>query len=379
MWAKGTQITQVTNPRGTNRNLQFCREQLLRALGKSEKKVKALYSFVITCLPHIHPSRELEHAKNADLEAYLKIIDDHSDLYMVVWFCVQLKFEFSPGMREWSERVAKTFNLKVTAGQFRPEASLKKVADLISKMPSWKAAGVAKEVLAKISHDTKRFVSFRVAKVFEPGLEVSMRSYSLLIIKMASNPEEADDFYDKCERIISSRTQSIAPSLCYFPCGWKLNAWQEFVDPSICKHLPEIPQYEHLLDPHQGSTKATGAGVNRAIDDTAKSTQNSQLSVMDLTSPTKDVWTGRGKDVDNGRGVSQFLTTTQIAREFSGNGGAVTQANRARARKGVIDSDVEESPPKRLRIDTGASRASANPSVPATSKRAGAKGRETFD
>ena len=88
---------------------------------------------------------------------------------------------------------------------------------------------------------------------------------------MASNPEEADDFYDKCERIISSRTQSIAPSLCYFPCGWKLNAWQEFVDPSICKHLPEIPQYEHLLDPHQGSTKATGAGVNRAIDDTAKS------------------------------------------------------------------------------------------------------------
>jgi hypothetical protein len=149
-------------------------------LGKSEKKVKALYSFVITCLPHIHPSKELEQAKNTDMQVYLKLMDEHSDLHIVVWFCGQLKFEFSVGMRAWAERVIKNFDLKVTAGQFRPEASLKKVSDVILRMPSWKVAGVSKEVLAKIANDTKKFVSFRIARALQPGLAVSIRSYSLL-------------------------------------------------------------------------------------------------------------------------------------------------------------------------------------------------------
>src|SRR5947207_13663540 len=131
MWAKGSRITQVVNPRGTNKNLVFCKEQLLNALDRSDKKVKALYSFVITCLPYIQVTKDLETAKATDMKAYLQLLDDHMDLAIIVWFVHQLKFEFAPMMKGWAGKTVQRFNSRVTAGHFRPESSLKKVGDVI--------------------------------------------------------------------------------------------------------------------------------------------------------------------------------------------------------------------------------------------------------
>jgi hypothetical protein len=197
---------------------------------------------------------------------------------------------------------------------------------------------------------------------------------------MTSNQEDLDDFYDKCERIISSKTLSIAPSLCYYPLGWKLNAWHEFVDRSIHKHLPEIPQYDHLLDPHQGSTKALGAGGHKMIEGTPKASQSSQITVTDLGSPLKDKSTGRGKDLEKGKGASQVISTSQIALEFNEKGGSLTQTTRARARSGTPDSDLEQSPAKRTKTDTLSVRGSTSRStnVPAT-KKGGTRGRDNID
>src|SRR2546423_11294151 len=97
---------------------------------------------------------------------------------------------------------------------------------------------------------------------------------------------DIDEFYDECVQIIASRTQTIMPKLCYYPLGWKLDAWHEFVDNDMKENLPAIPQLDHLLDPYQGSTKAVKAGHNR--ETSPRPTQLSQMSWTGLISPSQD-------------------------------------------------------------------------------------------
>lgn len=85
-----------------------------------------------------------------------------------------------------------------------------------------------------------------------------------------------EKFYQKCAEIIASRTQRMAARLCYYPLGWRLDTWHDFIDDDMKENLPEVPQLDHLLDPYQGATKAVKAGVNR--EDTSRASQSSQLS-----------------------------------------------------------------------------------------------------
>jgi hypothetical protein len=172
MWAKGSQINQVANPRGTNKNFVFCKDQLLPALGKNREKIKALYSFVITCLPHIEVTKTLESAKMSNHQDYIKMMEDHADMHIIIWFCVQLEFEFAEEFKAWAEKTAENLNIKVSAGHFRPEGSLKKLANTIMEMPAWRRAGVDEDYLRRIAEETKKLVSYRLAQFFQQGLKV---------------------------------------------------------------------------------------------------------------------------------------------------------------------------------------------------------------
>ena len=86
---------------------------------------------------------------------------------------------------------------------------------------------------------------------------------------------DMDEFYEDCVRIIASRTQTMVPSLCYYPLGWRLDGWHDFVNDEMKENLPAIPQLDHLLDPYQGATKAVKAGRNR--EGTPDPSQSSQV------------------------------------------------------------------------------------------------------
>jgi hypothetical protein len=182
MWAKGSILLGVANSRGTSKNYIFCRDQLMRGLNMSERKLKALYSFVITCLPHIEVTTDLETAKFTGVDQYLKLIANHTDLHIVVWFCVQLKYDFARALREWAKSTADSVNVQVTADHFRPDSSLKKVTDMIARNVAWKAAGLSKELLAQVAQDIKKYLAFKLAKGFDSKLVVSIRSYTLLTV-----------------------------------------------------------------------------------------------------------------------------------------------------------------------------------------------------
>jgi hypothetical protein len=182
MWAKGSEITQVVNPRGTNKNLVFCKEQLLKGFDNSAKKVRALYSFVIACLPHIQVTKDLETSKISDMNLYLKLLDEHSDLAIVVWFVRHLNFEFMAGMKEWAEKSSQDFGLKVSAGDLTPETSLKKVGDIISRMSAWKEAGLSDDFLMNVAGKIKKNLAYEIAKGFDSNLRVRIRSYSEMTV-----------------------------------------------------------------------------------------------------------------------------------------------------------------------------------------------------
>jgi superfamily II DNA helicase RecQ len=81
---------EATNCRQSGSVLWFCREQLLRALNKSEKKLLALYSFCITCLPTISITKELESFKYIEPTACIAFLTLHAELHILIWFCISV-------------------------------------------------------------------------------------------------------------------------------------------------------------------------------------------------------------------------------------------------------------------------------------------------
>jgi hypothetical protein len=269
MWSQGSKITQVSNPRGASRNLHFTREQLFKSLDKSSKKLRALQSFCITCLPTINVIKEIETFKYTESAVCIEFLESHPELHILVWFCVQLDFQFSLGLNQWAKEISAKLDVKVNGGHYRPETSLKKVSDMISRMPAWKAAGLSSDYLSKTAIATKNFLAFRIAKGLNPKLKVTIRPYTLLIFLMpVAETADMDGFYQECSTFIASKTELIGPSLCYYPLGWKLDAWQDFVDKKLYPHLPTVPQFDSLEDPYQGVSRATQKGVTKGIETT---------------------------------------------------------------------------------------------------------------
>ena len=66
-------ITQVVNSCETNKNLIFCKKQLLQALNRNDKKIKKLYSFVIICLSHIQLSWNARRSQVEEVRARMYI------------------------------------------------------------------------------------------------------------------------------------------------------------------------------------------------------------------------------------------------------------------------------------------------------------------
>jgi hypothetical protein len=217
MWAKGSNITQATNSRGTSKNLHFCRESIYRAVGKSERKLMAVYSFCITCLPMIPITKDLEKYKYTDSEDCLKFLIAHSELHILVWFLVQLKFDWAVGMSTWADEIAKFLDVQVNGGHFRPETSLKKVQDLIARMPTWKKAGLESDVLAQIAEDIEEVLAYRIAHALDKKYQVSIRPYTLLIIRCQTRTSISPTFISHVVHLSRPKRNRLVPVFAIIP------------------------------------------------------------------------------------------------------------------------------------------------------------------
>jgi hypothetical protein len=170
-----------------------------------------------------------------------------------------------------------------------------------------------------------------------------------------------DEFNEKCVKIVSAKTETTGPSLCYYPLGWKLDAWYRYVEDSIKQQLPAIPQFDNLSDPYQGCTKAGGgpkgskgtAKSSQGVTTTPRSEMDSPLKENNKAARRRKRKRDQGQVEEPLERVDQpTITSSMVEMEFGSQRGAVTQIVTLREKD---ERGEKDDPPrsKKSKVDVG--------------------------